>query len=56
MSTPHVCPVCAGTGRVLNYGMGGATSTGPTVATCPARHGACVLWEPVDWSRVEIKP
>lgn len=44
MSTPHTCPVCMGRGTVPQTGT--LTTTTTAEDTCPACHGACVLWEP----------
>ena len=43
--TPHVCPLCSGTGNYTPPPAAGSSAL-PTPYTCPACHGARILWSP----------
>lgn len=45
MSKPYKCPVCNGTGRVMNHS-GGTSACETNTVTCPACKGACIVWKP----------
>ena len=48
MAIPHRCPVCNGSGKVVE-----CTGTAINSLECPACHGACIVWEETDSTEKE---